>query len=133
MEAGAIVGIVLGAVALLLIVAFLVYWYWWLPHRNRTRHASGRVEKTYDASTRRRLMATYGATDDMADGTMTMDDRSGQMSMNEGDAPMNNDEMAMNDDDNAAMPMDDAAQMNAMDQTEADVSGEGYRTYPFDE
>ena len=36
MDAGAIVGIVIGSIAVLLIIVFLVYWYWWKPHHNRS-------------------------------------------------------------------------------------------------
>lgn len=63
MEAGAIVGIVLGSVALLLIVGFLVYIYWWKPYQNKTRHTSGQLDTEFDERTRRRLMETYGITD----------------------------------------------------------------------
>jgi len=35
LNAGAIVGIVLGAVALVLLIAFIVYTYWWIPYRNK--------------------------------------------------------------------------------------------------
>lgn len=60
METGAIVGLVLGAVALVLMVGFLVYQYWWLPHQNKTRHQSGELDTDWDERTRHKLMETYG-------------------------------------------------------------------------
>lgn len=40
MDTGAIVGIVLGAVALALIVGFMVYRYWWKPSRAKSERRS---------------------------------------------------------------------------------------------
>lgn len=52
MEPGAIVGIVLGSVAFLLIVAYLVYAYWWVPNRNKS---ASKVDE-FDEKTRRRMI-----------------------------------------------------------------------------
>lgn len=76
MEAGAIVGIVVGSVALLLIVGYLVYVYWWRPYQNKTRHAAGDQDFTLDERQRQRhrLMSDYGISDaDLAEGNVTMD------------------------------------------------------------
>jgi hypothetical protein len=62
MEPGAIVGIVLGSLALVCIIAFLVYMYWWKPYHNKS---------TPGIPDRVRLLAEYGFTDgreDMVDG-----------------------------------------------------------------
>mgnify|MGYP003406053336 FL=1 len=74
MEAGAIVGIVLGSVALLLIVGFLAYSYWWKPYQNKTRHTAGKLDTEFDERTRRQLMETYGITDENLQGNSTVVD-----------------------------------------------------------
>jgi hypothetical protein len=42
LSAGAIVGIVLGSIFLILILAYIIYTYWWIPHRNNNK------SKTFD-------------------------------------------------------------------------------------
>ncbi len=64
MEPGAIVGIVLDLVALLLIVVYIVYMYWWKPHQNKSTHHEGKLDLEFDEKTRRRLMANYELEED---------------------------------------------------------------------
>ena len=70
MEAGAIAGIVLASLALLLVVGFVVYWYWWKPHHNKTGDSdSSALSADFDEKTRHKkiLMEMYHLDDDEND------------------------------------------------------------------
>ena len=68
MEAGAIVGIVLASVALALIVGYLVYAYWWVPNRDKSKTKP----EEFDETTRRRIMLKYNLPERDEDATVTM-------------------------------------------------------------
>lgn len=72
MDAGAIVGIVLGAVALALLIGFMVYMYWWVPHHNRTHHHEGQIDVEMDEKIRKRLMAEYDVPEKDEDANVSM-------------------------------------------------------------
>jgi flagellar basal body-associated protein FliL len=77
LSAGAIVGIVIGALILALALAYIIYTYWWLRHKNATNSGKINVD-TYIRTSQKaaKMMAAYDDSNvpDMPEMSTTFDD-----------------------------------------------------------